>query len=986
MKKVKTVRFKSREEKILIVNDPDEKEIRIVCTPRQEKEFASLADFLLPDITLNLICPEINADGSFQAEFIVFEPDYLIDISALAECFKPYGNHPLNYTLSRLRCIENTKHILLGNTANFFIDELINEQEEKPVIYREALQRLFKSAPFEFSACKDLSEQSAELAFFSDCQKQFLHIKKIIKEDFPKEKIDKHKVILEPSFICNTLGLQGRLDLLVQDFSGFVELKSGKGTEDFRSGRFIGSAANHYTQMILYLALLEFNMGMQPEKVNSYLLYSKYPVLSKEAHSEIRLREALEVRNAIVATEYAIQKKNDWKYTAKIINKISPEELNTAELQGNFFEKYLRPTIEKTQRSIASLHPTEQVYFMRFYTFLVKELWLSKLGSKEYEGVKRAANLWNAPAEEKIAAGEFLYDLRIIDNQAASDNRSVTLAIPEYDGIYLPNFRPGDAVVLYVRNSEADNVNNKQVFKGAIDRLDAQRITIRLRAKQNNISILPETARYALEHDYPDITYHAGFRALNVFAEALQERRDLLLNRRMPCFDPVESYENEDIGRVAAKAGAAKDCFLLIGPPGTGKTSLALRKMVEACLQRQENILLLSYTNRAVDEMCKALTSIDDSLHFIRIGNELNCCPEYRNKLLEKQLDHCSRRTEVKEMIRQCPIFVGTVASIWNRPELFKLKRFHTAIIDEATQLLEPHLLGILCSKTKKNENAVGRFILIGDHKQLPAVVLQSDEESRVKDPELRETGLLNLKDSLFERLYRYYKKNGIEAGYDILTRQGRMHPDIASFPSIYFYENQLKCAGLPHQSESLPEPTNENQDVWTTLAASRRLAFISAKEFSQGNKTNHTEATIAVNIATALFNLYKSENKTIEPDTLGIITPYRNQMALIRKKLQETGIPELNERVIIDTVERFQGSQKEVIIYSFCINDAGQLNFLPNIIMEDETMIDRKLNVVLTRAKKQLFITGNAHLLSQNKLYNTLLNHIRDHGILIEV
>ena len=136
------------------------------------------------------------------------------------------------------------------------------------------------------------------------------------------------------------------------------------------------------------------------------------------------------------------------------------------------------------------------------------------------------------------------------------------------------------------------------------------------------------------------------------------------------------------------------------------------------------------------------------------------------------------RRTEVYERINRCRILVGTVASISGKPELFRLKHFDVAIVDEATQILEPQLLGILCAKGENGKEGVGKFILIGDHKQLPAVVLQNSEQSEVYDEALSAVGLKNLKDSLFERLYRTARQHtDAHRTYDMLCRQGRMHP-----------------------------------------------------------------------------------------------------------------------------------------------------------------------------------------------------------------
>ena len=110
------------------------------------------------------------------------------------------------------------------------------------------------------------------------------------------------------------------------------------------------------------------------------------------------------------------------------------------------------------------------------------------------------------------------------------------------------------------------------------------------------------------------------------------------------------------------------------------------------------------------------------------------------------------------------------------------------------------------------------------------------------------------------------------------------------------------------------------------------------------------------------------------EARTLGIITPYRSQIALIKKEIAALGIPALN-RIMVDTVERFQGSERDVIIYSCCINSYFQLKFVSNLTEEDGTLIDRKLNVALTRARKQMFVTGVPKYLKSNSLYESLLN-----------
>ncbi|CDB11938.1 uncharacterized protein BN744_00330 [Bacteroides sp. CAG:633] len=158
-----------------------------------------------------------------------------------------------------------------------------------------------------------------------------------------------------------------------------------------------------------------------------------------------------------------------------------------------------------------------------------------------------------------------------------------------------------------------------------------------------------------------------------------------------------------------------------------------------------------------------------------------------------------------------------------------------------------------------------------------------------------------------------------------------------------------------------------------------RRVAFLPSEPEPalQSSKVNHAEARIVARLAVAVYHQYDRTSGFCPLSTLGIITPYRSQIALIRKELAATGIPQLND-VLVDTVERFQGSERDVIIYSFCVNRASQLKFLANMTEENGVLIDRKLNVALTRARRQMFMTGVPQLLGQNPVYADLLDEIQ--------
>lgn len=916
---------------------------------------------------LNLLDVTVGEDGICLPDFIVLEPDYLIDISSLAECYRDYGSHPANYLLSRLAPIDHTRPLLLGNIANLFLDEWIHAGKEAPD-YVECMKKAFRRYPIELAACEELLDPDKEKEFAKDCRNHFEHIRQTVEQTFlqPGYNLDKNDAVLEPSYMCEALGIQGRLDYMQRDMSSFIEMKSGKADEYSIKGK-IEPKENNRVQMLLYMAVLEYSMGQDHRRMHPYLLYTRYPLLYPASTSWAQVKRIINLRNRIVAAEYEVQRHNHPAFTEQLLAQINPRTLNEKGLRGRFWEQYLKPSIARFGERLAALPALERTYFHTLYTFITKELYLSKSGDADGESRTGAAALWLSTLDEKREAGEILYGLTLSENRAAQpSNAYVTLSIPRYEEDFLPNFRNGDAVVLYERNKDTDDVTNKMVFKGNIESVTDAEVRIRLRGAQRNPSVFPPHSRYAIEHDTMDTTFRSMYSGLSAFLDANAERRELLLCQRPPRFSAAYgeaiSRAADDFERTALKAEAAQDYFLLVGPPGTGKTSRALRRMVERFHARPSmHMLLMAYTNRAVDEICRALSAIAPAVDYIRVGSEFSCDARFREHLSEYVLASCNTRRETVARMGGCRIYVGTTAAVSAKPELFKLKHFDVAIVDEATQILEPQLLGILSAKCKDGRNAIGKFILIGDHKQLPAVVLQGSEQSEVHDKGLRAIGLLNLKDSLFERLYRFHLQGESPQAADMLRRQGRMHPGVALFPNREFYAGQLESLGLAHQRLHIEHP----------------VRFIPSRRDTESlsGKTNRNEAAIVAELAAETYR--RNEGNFDANSTLGVITPYRSQIALIRKALQASGIPAL-ARISVDTVERYQGSERDTIIYSFCVNYLYQLKFLPNLIEENGVSIDRKLNVALTRARKQLFIVGVPDLLCHNAIYRRLIESLK--------
>lgn len=564
-------------------------------------------------------------------------------------------------------------------------------------------------------------------------------------------------------------------------------------------------------------------------------------------------------------------------------------------------------------------------------------------------------------------------------------------------------------VYLYTyRLKEEPDVRKAILYKGVLQEIHSDEIVVHLTDGQQNADIFEMNLPYAIEHGTSDASTGGSIRNLHQFICAPKEKRDLLLGQRAPQRNASLSltrHYDDVLDDIILRAKQAQDYFLLVGPPGTGKTSRALKFMVEEALndgtgmptaesivsggktaqQPASSILLMSYTNRAVDEICEML--VDSGIPFLRLGSEYSCDERFRPYLIEKAISDCPKLEAIKQYIIGTRVIVGTTSMMTSKPFIFSLKHFKLAIIDESSQILEPNLIGLL--------SAVDKFILIGDYKQLPAVVQQSEQDSgipTINDSQkdgiidmsiLQDICLTNCRNSLFERLIHWEDHEERSEFIGILRRQGRMHPEIAEFPNRMFYRREkLEPVPCPHQLETELAYTLPSEDALDDLLKEHRMIFLPSKFCKEPNvsdKINANEAAIVVDLLRRIHRFYGERFDAKK--TVGVIVPYRNQIAMVRKGIEKLGIPEL-EKISIDTVERYQGSQRDVIIYSFTIQNIWQLDFLAgNSFVEDGAIIDRKLNVAITRARKQMIMTGNPEILRNNQIFSELMNYVKEKG-----
>lgn len=923
---------------------------------------AAVRPLLWKGMQLNVFEERVTRNESLNTlhpQLVVVEPDFLMDVTAVAGCFARPGMHPLSYTLNRLKPRANSQAILLGNFAGAALDDIINHQ---PFDVTDTLWRSFREQAMQFCACDDFDAEQ----FLNDARQQAANLEEVVGTLFSKgetseergEICDRQHALLEPSFVCEQLGLQGRVDLMTDDLRLLVEQKSGRNHRIEQQAAIV-HRTDHFVQLLLYYGILRTNFEQHHDAIDIRLLYSKYPAregLLRVDYQPQLLARAIQMRNLLVAWEF----------------------------------HFAREGVEALLSQLPPMGDVERNYFLRMARFVYREQLASRLQARS--GQYAISDLWRMSTDEKQRTGNIYTGLQLLKKEQSDQDSGydlLTLAIPENTIDYVRNFRRGDAVYVY-RYDDVPDVRHHILYKGTLQEIRVDQLMVRLNDGQqhsNNDGLQGENSdlvvggNYAVEHGSSDNATSNNLRSIYELVTAEDDRRrQLLLGQRPPEADTSlqlsRSY-HPDYDDILLKAKQARDFFLLVGPPGTGKTSMALRFLVEEELseergkrreeRKDKSLLLTAYTNRAVDEICGMLTTA--GIDYLRLGNETSCDPRFSCHLLEQRLGERPKLTKMQRLIREMPVVVATTSMLQSRPFIFSLKHFSLCIVDEASQLLEPSIVGILSRGERGEKNGIDRFILIGDHKQLPAVVQQEDGGDCTR--------------SLFERLLRQERQAGRTQFVGVLHKQGRMHPDVAAFTNEFFYQDeQITPVPLPHQKSDTLDYDQPSEDALDELLKKERVVFFDSGDSGKardsgdsGDSGKNRISSEAAFVADLLRRIHRFYGDRFDPQTtVGVIVPYRIEIGRIRHEIEHLGIPELFD-ISIDTVERYQGSQRDVIIYAFAVNDESQLQFLTATCFEDDgRVIDRKLNVAMTRARKQLLMTGKAEILRQNAIFAALI------------
>jgi predicted DNA helicase len=532
-----------------------------------------------------------------------------------------------------------------------------------------------------------------------------------------------------------------------------------------------------------------------------------------------------------------------------------------------------------------------------------------------------------------------------------------------------------------------------------------------------------------------DITFQRMLEALDKLETAsgdLEELRSKILGLEEAEFGAETEVEffneklNQSQQEAVKKSLAAQDFFLVHGPPGTGKTMTAIEVLQQGVKQDLE-ILATADSNTAVDNIVERL--VNRGVEVLRIGHPARVNPllrehtldyivenhpkykkavELREKAyqlkdkqdndneciyptgknrrgfsneqikdlaqkdingrprglspkvikgmgkwleIQEEIDELFSKVErleeeaVNDLIKQADVVCATNST--SGSEILAGYEFDLLVLDEATQSTEPSALIPLVKADKA--------VLAGDHKQLPPTVLNEEAANK------------GLSQSLFERLLEVHG-NEIK---QMLRVQYRMNEEIMNFSSQEFYEGNL-VADETVKDWTLAEldvdlPTGDCPTEQAFRAENSVVFFdtadMKAAEYSKGDSTsiqNDVEADLAAELVARALNAHISSAE------IAVISPYKDQVDLIEQLVNQ-------EEIEVDTVDGFQGREKEVVILSLVrSNPHGNIGFLRDI---------RRLNVSLTRAKKKLIIIGDSTTVTTHQVYDDLVAYINDNG-----
>lgn len=850
---------------------------------------------------------------SGPTSMIVVEPDFLMDASALASCFTNQGYRPEYFVVNQLLKDSTSDKQMLGNMVNNILDELICAPEaDYAALFRQSMAR----QPISMVALgKDSALNIYKTVFSSHLPQIRQFIKSVQGEDLQ----------LEPSFISPEYGLQGRLDILYfrAGIPHIVELKAGNPPH-------YDIWKQHQMQVIAYNMIIRNCFDMASRGTSSILYSATGENTLRHVVNTLQLeQDLLMCRNRVLGILRQLSEQPkvffDWLITAQV----------TADTP------YMQTNIQTIVSTLRSLPDYQYEWFLEQLRLLVREVWFVKTGGLRSDSIYGHNSLWQQSVAVKQERYRLLSSLQV-------DSLSFNLIRFKLssDGL-ITDFRSGDVVLLYRQNLP---VSRQQILRGHITQLSETSLEVQIRGGlRQDIKLLSDSL-WALEHDVLEASLYAPLSSLFGFLQCEPSLRELILGLQEPESNPAEAETGAYLEDIVRKIQASRHYHIVQGPPGTGKTS-GLLTAYAGKLYREtpKNLLVLSFTNRAVDEICLCLKR--EGIPFIRTGSSDEIKDELLPNLIRDQ-----KFDAIAGILKSNRVWVATVSSCnaW-LSDLLKITSFDELIIDEASQIVENSILGII-SKADKT-------ILIGDQNQLPPITSQTAEGFVFTHPSL--TGLCYgaYNQSLMERLYKVCQSKGWNHATTMLQQHWRMHEALAGLIQ-HFYADRL-LAMQDRQKEALPastDPLLAARVIWIDCPPSKHPYY----------------DPLQVKLIQRILALYQEQGIISDYQRdIGIVAPFRAMIHALRKEFTPA-----QQEITIDTVERFQGSERRNIIITLPLHNKDALRTLE--ALSGDGLIDRKLNVSLSRAQERIIILGNRDFCLKSVHYAFLIDKITAAGNLL--
>jgi len=329
-----------------------------------------LHDISVLDTDEDLLVPKV----------FVVEPNYLLDVTTVARTFDHRGTVPKRSLISKFQKVYPSVNILIGNVANFFLDEIVNNPQ---IEFESLISKIFQLSPLQIAVYDDATVKT----LIEQAKLHFDHLKLVVNREFVGNNIHKENVYLEPSFYAPKYGVQGRLDLFYHEpkekRAAIVELKSAK---VYRPNTYRLNN-EHYVQTLLYDLIIKSVFGSKMRS-NSKMEENQLrhaPVIHSQQN------EAIQARNEILLDLLALEKETNAEHVF--------ESLNTKSIKGE--SGYQKNNLKEFEEVYKNLTPLIKAYFKSFTGFIAREQRLSKTGNGQLDNSRGRARLWLNEIEQK---------------------------------------------------------------------------------------------------------------------------------------------------------------------------------------------------------------------------------------------------------------------------------------------------------------------------------------------------------------------------------------------------------------------------------------------------------------------------------------------------------------------------------------------------------------------------------------------------------